>query len=120
MKHEWSVGQTVAKCYGGGHMGRVEKGVVKRIMKQFVELEDGSKWKLDGRQHPRGDGWHFSHIEPYTDEHREIRLRAIVQNELRELQKLDLKNVALDGLQIIRKLIKGLVNEAAFRAERKD
>jgi hypothetical protein len=43
---------------------------VKRTMKRFVELEDGSKWGLDGYSYPHSSGYWGPYIRLTTDEHR--------------------------------------------------
>jgi hypothetical protein len=41
-----------------------------RLTKTFVELDNISRWKLDGDEHPRAPGRMQAHICLATDEHR--------------------------------------------------
>jgi hypothetical protein len=41
---------------------------VTRVLKRFVELDDGSKWSPEGHQYPRAV-WPSGHITAWTDKH---------------------------------------------------
>lgn len=66
-----------------------EINFVKRVLKPYIELNDGSKWSHDGRQYPRSNryGWNSPRLEHTTDQH----LIDIERDELlcRVLDKLD-------------------------------
>jgi len=76
---EWTVGQEVAvNGLGLSHTG-VGIGKVKRVLKRFVELEDGSQWKHDGSKYPH-ESYSQRYIEPVTDEHCEkVRRQRVIR-----------------------------------------
>lgn len=67
---EWSVGQEVAITGGGMSRSHVSLTRVKRILKRFIECEDGSKFDHRGHPYPHAPYSH-GYVEPATDEHRE-------------------------------------------------
>ena len=50
------------------HRGFPEMGKVARVLKRFVELDDGSRWRLDGQPYPAQD-WPSQRITQWTEEH---------------------------------------------------
>ena len=79
---------------------RYIKGTVARVLKSFVELSNGSKWKHDGRQYPRPSEYSpsWSELKHSTDElvaeHR--RQEAI---RFLEASMKNLDNVTTEGIE---------------------
>lgn len=77
---EWTVGQEVAVLESNAFQRGLKLGKIKRIMKAFVELEDGSKWRRkDGYVYPYSE-YSDNRITAATDEHRDrIKRNSIIR-----------------------------------------
>lgn len=77
---EWTVGQEVAVLESSAFQRGLKLGKIKRIMKAFVELEDGSKWRNnDGYVYPNQE-YSDNRITAATDEHRDrIKRNSIIR-----------------------------------------
>lgn len=63
---------------------------IVRVMKRFVELDDGTRWSLDGAEYPRV-AWPCRHIEHWNAQHERfvrigdaVRIARNVVERLRE------------------------------------
>jgi len=76
---EWSIGQEVAITGRGMSRSHVSLTRVKRIMKRFIECEDGSKFDHRGHPYPYAPDSSV-YMEPATDQHREqVRRQNLVR-----------------------------------------
>jgi hypothetical protein len=67
MYEEFEVGQKVAEVnpYGRGITPRT----VTRVMKRFIELDNGSKWGKDSYPYPRTGGYNTRYITAWRGKH---------------------------------------------------
>ena len=67
--NEWKAGQVVTVFNGFTHEPSAIRKVA-RVMKRFVELDDGTKWDEFGHEYPYQRGsYHRPTIKPATDAH---------------------------------------------------
>lgn len=105
---EWTVGQEVAVSGLGLSRTGVALSKVKRVLKRFVELEDGSQWAHNGSSYPYAP-YSCGHIEPLvTDEHRakvrRQRMIRYIEKRRRDLQPLWCE-ISTDTLAAVAKLL---------------
>jgi len=62
----------------------IRTAIVKRVMKRWIELDDGSKWDLQGYRYPKERGWipHRVTVVPGTTEELAKRAAADVARDL--------------------------------------
>lgn len=92
---EFTVDQKLTVFYRGEPTSVV---VVRKVLKEYCECTDGSKWTKDGYRRPREHGYHFAHVEPYTEKHREFfrrsrLLAAISRTSYEEWEKLSTEDL---------------------------
>jgi len=63
----WYEGQRVMTIVGHFSSPILRRRIVKRVLKRFIELDDGSKWTLDGWKYPR-ERWAQQRIHEETPE----------------------------------------------------
>ena len=86
--HDWEVGEEVAvrnSQYGGDLYQAVK---INRVLKSFVETDDGKKWNHHGGRYPR-QTYSLLHLVPMTPEieiqvHRQRFLTYLVRVEWKE------------------------------------
>lgn len=66
------------------HRSFPEMAKVSRVLKRFVELDNGSRWRLDGQPYPAQD-WPSRRITRWTDEHTRDRQIAEAVRQARNL-----------------------------------
>jgi hypothetical protein len=100
MLKEVKKGDKVVVVRGYGYSDSRAVGIVKRVMKRFIELEDGSRWLLNGLPHRRRDRcWLLEHTEELENE---IRAR----NMGRWLSQVKYDGYSLQALREIVALVK--------------
>ena len=83
-EQRFEVGQKVI-CTAGGRARTRKLATVKRVLKRFAELDDGSKWYHFGSPWPQRPGFHYSgKIESATPE---LIAEVAEENERRRLLK---------------------------------
>ena len=93
-------GDKVAVMHSGYNRGPQRTGVIAKVMKQYVELTDGSKWGMDGRKRPRGEGYTIQWIEPLTEKHaQEILTRQLYEQIIAWAEKARRETPPLDVLK---------------------
>jgi hypothetical protein len=114
----FNVGDRVVVIFSGGwgKFSHAPKKVsrIKRVMKLFVELEDSSKWKHWGGQHPRGDSWQSWRIEHATDKHlQQLRQRVLWGSIEADFKILDkhCESISIGSLKAIEQAMDNAVSE---------
>lgn len=93
-------GERVAVMHSGYQRGPRAIGTIAKVMKQYVELTDGSRWGMDGRKRPRGTGYTYQWIEPLTEKHEiEVLTRTLYEQVLAWAEKARQKPPTLDVLK---------------------
>ena len=100
-----AVGDKLA-VFGGYSRSAPSKIVtVQKVLKQYVECDDGSKWDLHGWRRPRENGYSHSHVERYREEHgqaiRRERLVIEIRNWADGLGRERGKDVTLETLEAV-------------------
>lgn len=97
MGEQFEVGQKVAIVCRIGSVPTMHR--IKRIMKRFIELDDGSRWTHYGSPYPRRD-WPGQHLTAWTEQHTRQRqianaltaarnlVERLRENEVREARAL--------------------------------
>jgi hypothetical protein len=106
----FEVGDEVTRHSRSAFVGRSRSiHTVTRVLKSYLVLKDGSKWKLDGRPHPRRSGFGQPHIEHTTAEDRlaveaesrRARIRCAVEGRGQNREDVDLYKLSLAQLRRI-------------------
>lgn len=106
----FKVGDKVAIIYTGvwGKFADAPQEVrtVKKVLKPYLELDDGTRWKHEGHQHPYTHNYHSKHIEHFTEEHASIikrkKLWYIIESRFEELRK-KCEGITLEQLETLDK-----------------
>jgi hypothetical protein len=110
MLKEVKKGDKVVVVRGG--MDSMAIGIIKRVMKHFIELEDGSKWRLNGLGAYPHRRWDCAQLLEHTEElENEIRARNIG----RWLSQVKYDGYSLQALQEIVALVKKYKPECGKR-----
>ena len=96
---EFEVGDKVIE-YLHGEPKKVS--TVKRILKRFLELEDGTKWGLYGYAYPYRT-WGTAHISYYV---REDHLKLKTKNLISKIRFFDFKSLEYEQLVRINNILK--------------
>ena len=91
MPNEWKVGDKVAVPFGINPKSMVARRV-ERVLKRFIELNDGSQWTHTGHQYPHAR-YRTRFIHPMTDE---LEAEISRQRAIRFLEKTEWGKVGTD------------------------
>jgi hypothetical protein len=91
MKNEWKVGDRVAAPIGMSRNSIVARKV-ERVLKRFIELNDGSQWTHTGHSYPHVR-YSTRFIRPMTDE---LEAQISCQRAIRFLEKTEWAKVGPD------------------------
>ena len=96
-------------CYIQDRYHRLSKTKMKRIGKNFVECDDGLKYRIEDGQKKGSDCWNYIYLLPQTkeldDEYNKLQLFYKIKTEYDNLNLYDLKDRNIEELNEIYVLI---------------
>ena len=96
----WTVGEEVA-VETGGASNDVKLHTIVKVNKQFVVLDDNTKWNLDGELRGGSNSWHRSTMCKLTPALREQAARCFYYRKAHRLiDSLEAKCKSLNGAQL--------------------
>lgn len=114
--YEWQVGEPVVTYRVDVRGYRVDQQLtkIKRVMKRFIELENGMKWRHDGQPYPLPEGWcsreHLERatpelVEELTSESAAIELSNRLEKLYRQLLDTLRKGCGVSNIEAYREIV---------------
>lgn len=98
------VGDVVVVTSGAGDRPRRFLRKVRRVMKRFVELNDGSRWSRTGKVYPSQE-WSTSYMTPLAECPPGTATEIERERLAREMHKFDWHDVSVEKLRAIRGIL---------------